>query len=119
MACVCVCGCKKKYSVKKQRAHSGDIVDGMVTKENWSVKQSFMTSDPEINANTWNEPAIQFTDFGFENTNTGPTNLDPQSVVLHICDNRLNGKQFFGVLLCGLGWFRNKRSWLSPSDLPR
>lgn len=45
-----------------------------------------MTSDPEINANTWNEPAIQFTDFGFENRNTGPTNLDPQSVVLHICD---------------------------------
>lgn len=83
---MCVCGSKKKYTVKKQRAHSGDVVDGMVTKENWSVKQSFMTSDPEINANTWNEPAIQFTDFGFENRNTGPTNLDPQSVVLHICD---------------------------------
>lgn len=71
-----------------------------------------MTSDPEINANTWNEPAIQFTDFGFENRNTGPTNLDPQSVVLHICDatDRMANNSIFCVLLCGLGWFRNKRS---------
>lgn len=66
---LCVDEAVKKTKPYKNKEHT--VV--MLWME-WLLKE--MTSDPEIKANTWNEPFIQFTDFGFESRNTDPTQLE-------------------------------------------